>query len=242
MAIAEDKRRLATRVTAIQVVVFGGLRPARRRLLVLPDRAARQVQGDGREQPPADAAAACAARRHLRSPRPRGGREPQLVQHLDPARTQQGSRAHDRAAGADVTGVPEEEIREIVARHRHEPSVPPDRRHQRRDATIRSAAVMARGLELELPDVVVQEVPTRQYPSESLAAHLIGYVGEANEAQVSEGGFSLGDHRRTDGRREDLQRDADGPGRRAQRRRQQHGPRDQRARTKSSRSKAGASS
>ena len=50
----------------------------------------------------------------------------------------------------------------------------------------------ARGLDHELPDVVGQEVPTRKYPSDALAAHLVGYVGEANEAQVSEGGFSLG--------------------------------------------------
>ena len=38
----------------------------------------------------------------------------------------------------------------------------------------------------------MQEVPTRQYPSESLAAHLIGYVGEASEEQVNDGGYSLG--------------------------------------------------
>jgi penicillin-binding protein 2 len=49
------------------------------------------------------------------------------------------------------------------------------------------AAVTARRLDFELPDVVVQEVPTRLYPSESLAAHLIGYVGEASEDQVAQG-------------------------------------------------------
>jgi penicillin-binding protein 2 len=88
-----------------------------------------------------------------------------------------------------VTGVPEQEIRETVARHRHEPSYRPV--VVINDATMdQVAAVLAR--RHELPEVVPQEVPTRQYPSESMAAHLIGYVGEANEAQVNEGGYSLG--------------------------------------------------
>src|SRR4029453_9117331 len=36
---------------------------------------------------------------------------------------------------------------------------------------------------LELPDVVIEQVPTRQYP-DTMAAHLFGYVGEVNEAQI----------------------------------------------------------
>ena len=136
-------------------------------------------------------------------------REPQLVQHLDPPRAQQGSRAHDRSCWRDVTGVPADEIRETVARHRHEPTYRPI--VVINDATLAQiAAVMARRLDFELPDVVVQEVPTRQYPSESLAAHLIGYVGEASEEQVSDGGYSLGAIVGQTGRREDLQRAADG--------------------------------
>src|SRR5207245_7547464 len=51
----------------------------------------------------------------------------------------------------------------------------------------------ARRLDFELPDVVVEEVPTRQYP-ETMGAHLFGYVGEVNDAQVSdEGGLKSGD-------------------------------------------------
>ena len=41
----------------------------------------------------------------------------------------------------------------------------------------------ARRLDFELPDVVVEQVPTRRYP-DVLAAHLFGYVGEATDAQV----------------------------------------------------------
>jgi penicillin-binding protein 2 len=48
------------------------------------------------------------------------------------------------------------------------------------------AAITARRLDFELPDIVIQEVPTRQYPTDALAAHLFGYVGEAGEAQVGD--------------------------------------------------------
>ena len=75
-------------------------------------------------------------------------------------------------------------VREIVDRHRREPSYRPIVVIQ--DATLAQvAAVTARRLDFELPDVIVQEVPTRQYPTEALAAHLIGYVGEASEDQMT---------------------------------------------------------
>ena len=54
------------------------------------------------------------------------------------------------------------------------------------DATLAQvAAVTARRLDFELPDVVVEQVPTRRYP-ETMAAHLFGYVGEVSDAQVAE--------------------------------------------------------
>ena len=48
------------------------------------------------------------------------------------------------------------------------------------------AAITARSLDFELPDVVVEEVPMRQYPTDGLAAHLFGYVGEANDTQIDD--------------------------------------------------------
>ena len=49
-------------------------------------------------------------------------------------------------------------------RHRREPSYRPIVVVQ--DATLAQvAAVTARRLDFELPDIVVQEVPTRQYPA-----------------------------------------------------------------------------
>jgi len=85
---------------------------------------------------------------------------------------------------ASVTGVAEKTVRELVARQRREPSYRPIVIIQ--DATLAQvAAVTARRLDFELPDVIVQEVPTREYPDQAMAAHLIGYVGEVSEDQMS---------------------------------------------------------
>jgi penicillin-binding protein 2 len=90
---------------------------------------------------------------------------------------------------AELTQVPDAQIREVVERHKREPAYRPIVVIS--DAEFwQMAAVQAR--RLELPDVVVQEVPTRRYPAETLAAHLFGYVGEATEEQVSEGAFPMG--------------------------------------------------
>jgi len=85
---------------------------------------------------------------------------------------------------SQVLGVDEASIQTIVDRHRREPTYRPITVVQ--DATLAQvAAVSARRLDFELPDVVVQRVPTRQYP-ETMAAHLFGYVGEVSDEQVSE--------------------------------------------------------
>jgi penicillin-binding protein 2 len=90
-----------------------------------------------------------------------------------------------------VAGVDDKSIREIVERHRREPSYRPIVVIP--DATLpQVAAVTARRLDFELPDVIVQEVPTREYPDDSMAAHLIGYVGEANEDQMESDGVTTG--------------------------------------------------
>lgn len=59
-----------------------------------------------------------------------------------------------------------------------------------RDASLdQVAAVAAR--RLELPGVVIEQLPTRHYPSGSLAAHSFGHVGEVTGRQLRE----LGDER-----------------------------------------------
>jgi penicillin-binding protein 2 len=85
---------------------------------------------------------------------------------------------------AEVTGIDEKIVRDIVDRRRREPSYRPIVVIQ--DATLAQvASVTARRLDFELPDVIVQEVPTREYPDQAMAAHLIGYVGEASEDQMA---------------------------------------------------------
>src|SRR4029453_14774421 len=85
---------------------------------------------------------------------------------------------------ASVIGVDENRVRDIVDHHRREPVYRPITIVQ--DASLAQVAGGAgRRLDFELPDVVVEEVPTRRYP-ETMAAHLFGYVGEVNDSQVAE--------------------------------------------------------
>jgi penicillin-binding protein 2 len=84
---------------------------------------------------------------------------------------------------AAVLGLDEEGVRQIVDRHRREPTYRPITIVQ--DATLpQVAAIKARRLDFELPEIVVEQVPTRRYP-EAMAAHLFGYVGEVSDAQVT---------------------------------------------------------
>ena len=92
---------------------------------------------------------------------------------------------------SQVTGLEEKAVREVVDKHRREPSYRPIVVIP--DATLSQvAAVTARRLDFELPDVIVQEVPTRQYPDQDMAAHLIGYVGEASEDQMKDDDVTTG--------------------------------------------------
>src|SRR6187401_1850133 len=77
------------------------------------------------------------------------------------------------------------QVQQIVDRHRGEPSYRPIVVVE--DATLAQvAAITARRLDFELPDIRVEKVPTRKYPTDALAAHLFGYVGEASDAQVGD--------------------------------------------------------
>jgi penicillin-binding protein 2 len=85
---------------------------------------------------------------------------------------------------SQVLGLEESAVRAIVDRHRREPTYRPITIVQ--DATLAQvAAVSARRLDFELPDVVVEQVPTRSYPG-TMAAHLFGYVGEVSDKEVAD--------------------------------------------------------
>jgi len=92
---------------------------------------------------------------------------------------------------AQVLDLDDGEMRALVQRHRREPTYRPIVIVP--DATLAQvAAVSARRLDHELSGVIVQEVPTREYPQATLAAHLIGYVGEASEQQTTQDGLTAG--------------------------------------------------
>jgi penicillin-binding protein 2 len=92
---------------------------------------------------------------------------------------------------SQVAGLNEQDVRDLVNRHKREPSYRPIVVVE--DATLAQvAAVMARRLDTELPDVLVEEVPTRRYPTNDMGAHLIGYVGEASETQMNSDGLQPG--------------------------------------------------
>ena len=82
---------------------------------------------------------------------------------------------------ARVTSIPLQSMYDVISRN---PSVPEHRPLIIvRDASLSQvAAVTAR--RLELPGVVIEQVPTRYYPARTLASHLFGYVGEVTDAQL----------------------------------------------------------
>jgi penicillin-binding protein 2 len=83
---------------------------------------------------------------------------------------------------AAVLGYEESAVREIVNRHKKEPTYRPITIVP--DASIAQVSAV-RARRLELPDVLVEPVPTRRYP-DKLAAHAFGYVGEVSDKDVSE--------------------------------------------------------
>jgi penicillin-binding protein 2 len=86
-----------------------------------------------------------------------------------------------------ATGIDEGAAREEVRRHRRDPLYRPIPLIEH--ATFAQvAAVTAR--RLELPEIIVQLVPTRAYPADGLAAHVFGYVSEIQESQLDRPEFT----------------------------------------------------
>ncbi len=85
---------------------------------------------------------------------------------------------------AAITAVDEATVRATVKRRMNEPSFRPIPVIENATDT-QVASVLARAL--ELPGVVVEQVPTRRYPDNGLAAHLFGYVGEVQKSQLRPG-------------------------------------------------------
>ena len=84
---------------------------------------------------------------------------------------------------ARTAGIDPAAIAGAVDRHRHDPSSRPI--VVIRDASLAQVASVA-ARRLELPGLVVEQVPTRHYPAATHGAHALGYVGEVTDAQLSQ--------------------------------------------------------
>jgi penicillin-binding protein 2 len=181
----DDRRQMETRLTVVQVVVgllFGGLAVSFWVLQVAEHAKYRELAENNhlRAIP-------------LRAPRgvlfDRDGRV--LVENrysfaISIVREQLRDLDESIRLLARVTRVDERAIRETLRRRRREPNFRPIPVIE--DATLEQvAAVEAR--KLELPGVVVEQAPTRRYPT-TLAAHVFGYVGEVTPAQLAQPEFA----------------------------------------------------
>ena len=188
MAFVEDRRRLWVRLSVIQygiTAVFAALALSFWWVQVIEYQRFREMAENNHQRT-----------LPLRAPRgilfDREGRP--LVENRDSFRISiVREHSHDLPRTvrllAGITGLDEESIRREVDRRRKEPVYRPIPIVE--DASLAQvAAVMAR--RFELPDVYVEPVPVRRYPTDALAAHAFGYVGEVSEAQMASEGLPSG--------------------------------------------------
>ena len=184
--VVEDRRKTSTRVTALQVVIAAGFS-----ILAVGFWVLQVVQHQQYNE--------MAENNHQRTlalRAPRGlvfDREGRVMVENRGSYSIAIVREHTKDLPATiqtlaaVLGIEESSVRAIIDRHRREPTYRPITIVQ--DASLAQvAAVVAR--RLDLPDVVVQDVPTRRYP-DTMAAHLFGYVGEVSDSQVADSGDTL---------------------------------------------------
>src|SRR5262245_55077238 len=184
MAIQEDRRRITVRLTLLQVacvVVFAVLGVSFWLLQIVEHAKYEEMAANNHQRTLS-----------LRAPRgvlfDRNGKVLVDNRHsFTISIVREHTKNIDRTAQllSEVAGLDPTEVKAIVDRHKGEPSYRPIVVVE--DASLAQvAAITARRLAFELPDVMVEEVPTRKYPPESMAAHLFGYVGEATDVQLSQ--------------------------------------------------------
>jgi penicillin-binding protein 2 len=177
----DDRRHLGTRLSAMQYVVSGVFA-----VLAVAFWIFQVAQGQKFSE-----MAENNHRRRLPLPAPRGvlfdrfGKvlvENQNTMNIALVREQSGNIDETLRLLAEATGADEAEMRETVNRRLREPSYRPIVLIE--NASIAQvAAVGARAL--ELPGIMRDPVPARQYPQATMAAHLFGYVSEASEGDLA---------------------------------------------------------
>jgi penicillin-binding protein 2 len=88
-----------------------------------------------------------------------------------------------------LLGIPYRELEDSVARVSPDSFLPV---RVRRGLTLDDVAKIEEW-KIELPGVIVEVEPQRTYPTSCFAAHLLGYVREANEDQLKQGRYRRGD-------------------------------------------------
>src|SRR4029078_10145937 len=183
MAVAEERRRIGTRLVSLQVgavIVFAALGICFWTLQIVQHSKYEEMAANNHQRTLA-----------LRAPRgvmfDRNGTG--LVDNRN-SFTISIVREHTKDLSrtvellSHVAGLDPKQVKQIVDRHRGEPSYRPIVVVE--DASLAQvAAITARRLDFELPDVVVEEFPTRQYPGSGIGAYLFGYVGEVSDAMVA---------------------------------------------------------
>jgi penicillin-binding protein 2 len=106
----------------------------------------------------------------------------QTTMNLALVREQSGNIDETLRLLAKATGADEAKMRETVNRRRREPSYRPIILIENASFA-QVAAYKAR--KLELPGIIDQEIPARQYPATEIGAHLFGYVSEASETDLT---------------------------------------------------------
>ena len=177
----DDRRHLSLRLTALQVVVttvFAALAVAFWVFQVAQHQKFDEMAENNH-------------RRRLPLPAPRGvlfdrhGKvlvENQNTFNIALDREQSGDIDDTLRLLAAATGADEAKMRETVNRRRREPSYRPIVLVE--NATFEQV-VAFRARRLELPGIIEQQVPARQYPRSEMGAHLFGYVSEASEADLT---------------------------------------------------------
>src|SRR5687767_5721037 len=185
MAQTEDRRRITVRLTILQVsvvVVFAALGISFWFLQIVQHSRFEEMAENNHQRTLA-----------LRAPRgvlfDRNGTVLVENRHsftISIVREHSKNLEHTVALLSAVAHLDAQQVQQIVDRHRNEPSYRPIVVAEDPPRG-RGAAAPARRPDTELPGGVGEGGPARRYPAEAMAAHLFGYVGQANDAQVEAG-------------------------------------------------------
>lgn len=111
----------------------------------------------------------------------------QEVQNISISREQTEDIEGTLALLAEITGADPAAMRAEIEKHKREPIYRPVPVIENAS---RAQIARVKARLIELPGVIIDDIPTRRYPDNALAAHIFGYVGEVNEAQLARPEFA----------------------------------------------------